>query len=293
MKALIVGYGSIGKRHARLLAPMMFEVAVVSSQVVSGYRRYDTLAQALGEFAPDYIVIATITADHAINLETLKLLGFSGQVLVEKPLFASAKQNGAPYPFIVHVAYQLRFHPVIAAMAETLGGRKVLSAHVYVGQHLDSWRTGRDTKSTYSASRAKGGGVLRDLSHELDLIHHLFGGIESSHAIAERVSDLTLDSDDVVAFVMRCKDCPVLSLQMNYIDHVARREWIVNTRDISLRADLIACTLAVNDEIEHVPCEPDDAYRAMHKALLSDHTDQLCSFEEGLRLVELIDTVSL
>jgi predicted dehydrogenase len=291
MKTLIIGYGSIGKRHARLLAPLSQELAVVSSQDVKEYTVFPSVEQALAKFSPDYVVVCTVTAQHSQSLAKLKMAGFHHKALVEKPLFSHAAENEAPYPFSIHVAYQLRFHPVIRAMKEALSHRKILSAHVYVGQHLSGWRPGRDHKSTYSASRKQGGGVLRDLSHELDLLGYLFGPIGESHALAGRVSDVTEDSEDAVAFVLRCQTCPVVSLQMNYLDYVPRREWIVNTGDYTLKADLVRNSLSVNHEVTTIPCEADDAYRAMHYAMLRDDGRDVCRFDEGLALNRLIDTV--
>ena len=135
--------------------------------------------------------------------------------------------------------------------------------------------------------------MLRDLSHELDLISHLFGPIEQSYAIGGRVGDVTVDSDDAVALALRCRACPVISLQMNYLDHVARREWIINTQDASIRADLIQGTLIINNEIKKIAYEPDDAYLAMYQAWLAGDTTRLCRFEEALALVKLIDKVAL
>lgn len=293
MKALIVGYGSIGRRHARLLAPMVDELVLVTSQKVEGYRCYPWLADALREYTPDYVVISNITSAHATSVNALKTLRFKGRVLVEKPLFHHAAEAQGPYPFPIHVAYHLRFHKVIGALAHAVADHKALSAHVYVGQHLAHWRPGHDHKKTYSATKAQGGGVLRDLSHELDLISHLFGPIEAFHAIGGRVGDVTVDSEDAVAFVLRCARCPVVSLQMNCLDHVPRREWIVNKPDVSLRADMVHGTFAIDGDVGDIAVDPDEAYRAMHEAVLSGNADKLCSYEEGLALVKLIDTVSL
>ncbi|MBY0407388.1 MAG: Gfo/Idh/MocA family oxidoreductase, partial [Rickettsiales bacterium] len=178
MKQLVVGYGSIGSRHARLLAPEAQTLAVVTAREDVPYPRFASLEKALAEFTPDYVVVCTATAQHAASLHTLKAHNYRGKLLVEKPLFASAKESEAPYPFTAHVAYQLRFHPVIQEARKRMKGEPVHSAHVYVGQHLSQWRPHRATKETYSAHAAQGGGVMRDLSHELDLVQYLFGPIQ-------------------------------------------------------------------------------------------------------------------
>ena len=293
MKILIVGYGSIGSRHARLLAPVANELAIVSSQIVKEHRVFASLAQALHSSSPDYIVISNITSAHADSLNLLKKEGYDGKVLVEKPLFSNAMQSAAPYPFPVHVAYHLRFHPLVVALKKALTGKQFLSAHMYVGQHLSTWRAGRDHKNTYSASQQKGGGVMRDLSHELDMAAYLFGEIKNHSAIAVRAGDVTLDTEDVAAFLLGCAHCPVISVQMNYLDLAKRREWIINTSDSAIKVDLIAQTLAVDGNVQNISCDADDAYRAMHHAMLKDNAKGVCTFDEALALLKLIDTVPI
>jgi predicted dehydrogenase len=292
VKALVAGFGSIGQRHARLLQPMVAQIAIVSSRPAAGYRRYESLETAITDFAPDVVVVATITSRHGESLNTLKRLGFARRVLIEKPIFAHKRESSAPYPFEIFVAYQLRFHPVVVALRRALRGQTIYTAHGYVGQHLGQWRPGRIVRETYSAHRNKGGGVVRDLSHELDLVNHLFGPIQEAQAIVARADDITVDSEDAAAFVLRTSLCPVISLQMNCLDHIPRREWIVTTKEASFKADLITQTVSQNNDVTYVACGPDDAYRAMHQALLAGDVTQLCTFGEGLALMKLIETVT-
>jgi hypothetical protein len=63
----------------------------------------------------------------------------------------------------------------MAAFAERLDGRSAITVSAYVGQDLRDWRPGRDHRTTASATQQAGGGVLRDLSHELDYLLWLFG----------------------------------------------------------------------------------------------------------------------
>jgi predicted dehydrogenase len=292
-KALVIGYGSIGSRHARLLAAECASLSVVTAREDTPYKRYPTLEQALSDTPPDYIVVCTATSQHAAALHSLKARKFSGRVLVEKPLFASSRESQAPYPFMVHVAYQLRFHPVIQEARKRLAHEAVHSAHVYVGQHLAQWRPHREVKETYSAHAAQGGGVMRDLSHELDLVQYLFGDIQAHQALAVKVSDITHDSEDAAGFLLTTKRCPLISLQMNYLDHTPRREWIINTAGQTMKLDLITKTLEHNSEVLHFPYEADDAYRAMHRAVLHENAAGVCRFDEALAINALIDTVPI
>lgn len=288
MRALVVGYGSIGGRHARVLAELGHEVAVVSRRPLDVPRRYPTLAEALTAETPEYVVIATATAEHRASLEHLAALDYTGRVLVEKPMFAHV----APLP--AHkfrggwVGYNLRFHPVVRALRARMAGETVLSAQFAVGQHLSQWRPGRDYATTYSASAAAGGGVLRDLSHELDLATWLLGPPQRLTALGGRLGDLAMDADDAWSLLCVHTTCPLVSLHLNCVERTPRRDIHLTTLRHSLRADLIGGRLWIDGVAEDVPCERDDSFRAMHGAALGDGAD-LCDLASGLAIVNMID----
>lgn len=290
MKTLVVGYGSIGKRHARLLAPLSDELALVTQQAISDFPCYKTIQVALEKMQPDYVVICSATAQHATDMVALKTAGYTGKVLVEKPIFNDITQSGAPYPFTVYVGYQLRFHVVVAALKKALEGKRLQSARGYVGQHLSQWRPDRDVKETYSAHRTQGGGVMRDLSHELDLAQFLFGEVTAHSGVAQRKADVTVDSEDSADFKLACTHCPDVQVHMNYLDEKPTRYWQVQTGAGEIYADLIAKTLTIVGTPHAFSCEADDAYITMHKAALAD-APEICHFAEGMNVMQIIEAV--
>ena len=290
MNILIVGYGSIGKRHARILRPLASNVGIVTAQQAMDYHIFRSLEEALSAQSWDYVVICTVPAQHADNLNVLKHAGFAGKVLVEKPLFVSSHENDGPYPFTIFVGYHLRFHKVILALKQALQGRRIISAKARVGQHLSLWRPGRDPKDTYSAHISQGGGVMRDLSHELDLAQYLFGEILQHTGKAERLSDVTVDSEDSATFMLKCAICDNVEIHMNYLDEVPHREWFIETDKGRITADLIRRSITIGDDTQLIACESDDAYSAMHSAMLNKQ-DQVCSFNEAMNIVNIIDAV--
>ena len=118
--ALVIGAGSIGKRHQRVLTGLGMTVGMVSRH--GGPGTWTDLDAAVPALAPGYVVVATETADHGRVLDRLAALDYRGRVLVEKPLFA------APRPLPDHrfatlaVGYNLRFHPILRhlVLAQTI-----------------------------------------------------------------------------------------------------------------------------------------------------------------------------
>ena len=287
--ALVVGLGSIGERHARLLGDLGLDVAVVSrhgARAKAG--SFPALEDALAEVSPDYVVVANETAAHRPTLVSLVAAGFAGRVLVEKPLFdrlAAVPEHRFAASF---VGYNLRFHPVLQELGRVLADERAISAHLYVGQYLPDWRPGRDYRKTASASRRAGGGVLRDLSHELDYLSWLFGRCERLAALGGRFSTLEIDSDDVQGLLLAFERCPVATAQLNYLDRRGTRNLIVNTAKRTIVADLIRSTLTIGSEEKAFPLARDDTYLALHRGVLSNAHEGLCTLDEGAGVLELI-----
>lgn len=275
-------------RHARLLTELGQRTAVVSSRDVDFPLRFDTLKAALAEHAPDYVVIANATNLHYDTLTTLRSQGYSGLVLVEKPLF----DRYQPLPEGTGetlVGYNLRFHPVIQRLAQRLRSERILSVQAYAGQYLPGWRPATDYRESYSADATRGGGVLRDLSHELDYLGWLLGGWTRVSALGGHLSSLEITSDDIFTLLMSTPGCPAVTLQLNYLDRPGRRLLVINTDQHTIEADLVAGTLQVDGEREHFKSERDNTYRAMHEAALSTDRTTLCSLSEGLSTMKLIE----
>lgn len=287
---LVIGQGSIGQRHSRILAELGLAAWAVSRRPSTNPQVLPSLATALEQARPSYVVIASATAEHRDDLAALAHLGFAGRVLVEKPLFSAPAPLPDHHFAALHVAYNLRYHPLVQRLRALCLEDRVCSAQVYVGQYLPSWRPNSDYRASYSAHAAQGGGVLRDLSHELDYLMWLVGDWRAVTAAGGQVSDLDIDSDDVFTLLMRTERCPLVSVQMNYLDRVGRREITINTASRTLRADLVANTLWVDGtETRFPPLDRDLTYRNMHIDLLQAGGAALaCSLGEGQSVMDLI-----
>ncbi len=294
MKALVIGYGSIGSRHARILSQRLgCDTAVLSSRDVDFPNVYRSLDDALVRHDPDYVVIANQTNLHFEAVSRLAATGFTGRVLIEKPIFETVRQMPAASVKHVAVAYNLRFHPLIRKLREQVVGRDIISVHAYVGQYLPTWRPNQDYRRSYSASRIQGGGVLRDLSHEFDYLTWLFGEWKSMATLGGHFSSLEIDSEDLFVLLAQTSRCAAMTIQMSYLDRSATRRVIVNTPDHTIEIDMIGGTISVDGEVEVITVERDFSYVEMHQTYLYGNAGELCSVEEGLRLLYMIDCAEL
>lgn len=288
--SIVVGQGSIGLRHAEVLRSLGHHVTSVSRR--PGFDHV-SLADALAALDPaadvPYVVIATETEHHLVSLDDVESAGFVGPLLIEKPLFHRASPR--PPRDRTFVGYNLRFHPGLASVREFCRDAAPISVQIHAGQDIRTWRPGRDIQNTASAT-PRSGGVLRDLSHELDYILWILGPWRRVAAIGGVRTSLGLASDDVFHVMLEMESGVIVSLELNYLDAPARRTIHATSESGSLHADLIEGTVLDRGTTSHLHVERNDTYRLMHQAIIHNPTDdRLCSMDQGVRVVELIDAI--
>lgn len=291
-KVLVIGYGSIGKRHTEVLQQMGYSVSIVSGHLeMSGVSIYRDPAAAFKANHFDYIVIATPTARHAETLQQLKpFLSANDIVFVEKPLFSDLSQLVDTNGWRIVVGYVLRAHPLLRRVKQLTSGRKLYSCRCSCGQYLPDWRPGTDYKKCYSAHRDQGGGVLRDLSHELDYLQMIAGCWTNVTAIGGKFSNLDIQSDDQFSLLMTSKKCPLCECHVDYLSRKAHRDLRVEFEDGSIHLDFIAGTLKYNGQVvETVKLERNDMFRTMHEEAMKFDLTYLASLEEAMNTMSLIE----
>lgn len=289
MRILVVGYGSIGARHSRIAASLGMQVACVSANADCPYQRFDTVANAIATFAPDRVVVANPTARHANTVGELARTGFDGGVLIEKPVYASPDDTPELGKLRAYVAYNLRFHPLIQALRSRIAEVPAFySASFRSGQYLPQWRPGTDYRQSYSASIEQGGGVLRDLSHEIDLALWLCGPAHRVAALGGHLSDLEIRSDDVFSTLSVNARCPAVSIGINYLDRMPQRSISLNGPDLTAVLDLVNGSLNVNGQVTGLVAERDVTYIAQLEAFVADDVSTLCTLDQGIDVVRFI-----
>lgn len=292
MKVLVIGYGSIGQRHVRILGELGCRVAVVSRRAVSFSPCFETVKDAMTGWSPDYVVVASRTHEHGKVVQDLVRYGFQGNVLIEKPLFDKIAE--LPHHGFAHaaVAYNLRFHPLIIRLGEMLRPPvSIITANIHVGSYMPGWRPDTDYRKSYSAKRAEGGGVLRDLSHELDYSNLLFGSWRRLTAMGGRLGALEIDSDDAYSILMETELCPLVTIHMNYLDLTPRREISININKETIFVDLIGNTLRINDNGETYDVDRDETYRRQHLAMINGEPHGPCTIKEAMETMVTIEAV--
>jgi predicted dehydrogenase len=216
-RALVVGCGSIGQRHIRNLkalgVPQILAVDTVPNSLERatqlGANPYDNLEAALAD-EPEAAIVSTPPDMHLAAARATLETG--SRILIEKPIAASLEGVDAVLDLakrrksVLCVGYNLRFHSgllKVKALLESGAIGRLLTLQAEFGQYLPDWRPGRDYRTVYNARATEGGGILLDASHEIDYARWLAGEIVAVFAVAEKLSDLELDAEDVALLTVR------------------------------------------------------------------------------------------
>ena len=296
LSALIIGYGSIGRRHAEILQKMdmISNVAICTSQFDIPYETIRSLEE-IPKLNPDYIVISSNTSSHKKQLMFLEENLIGKNILVEKPLFDSF-DNLEINKNQVFVDYNLHFHPLLIKIKEKISYKHLWNIDVFCGSYLPEWRPRRDYRETTSAKKGAGGGVLLELSHELDYVRWIAGALDVEHVQNCKVSDLEIETDDLLLFTGRSERCPHVHISLNYFTRRPMRQILIDGECISIQADLIANTASVYEhnnwsEFSWPQLQRNDTYLAQHKAIINGDFSNVCTYKEGLETMRLIDSI--
>lgn len=299
MKALIIGFGSIGKRHYDILGGLLgFEnISVVSRRENGADRSYRYLAEVKDIVEYDYFVIASKTCEHFKDLNYINDSVTGKTILCEKPLFEKSL-NIENLKNEVYVGYNLRFHPVVLKCKELLGEYgKVFSSRSYIGQYLPSWRPGMDYRESYSAKAEEGGGIMLDCSHDIDIIQFLFGQIKFFNAYDDKISELEITSDDYFAMIGKTELGINFTLNMDYISKKPARTIEINTEEATILADIVGKTIIItrkDGETEGLyfpDVERNTTYIAMHESVIKNKNNHCAVYEDGSNLALIFDDI--
>ena len=314
-KIAVLGFGSSGRRFATLVSQRLpeAELLVYSSQRLTGESFHFTSdLSGVTKFEPTIAIICGVASDRLAMVKALpnEMRG----VLIEKPLAVNygegiqvtkeLMQRGG----ITQVGYNLRFSPSLREFkrkVDSLRFGRVLSVRAETGQYLPDWRNARDYRTTASARGESGGGVLRELSHELDYLRWIFGEVDWVSAWCGKQSDLEIDVEDTAHLTLKFaseSSLPALVGQLNldFTRHDRTRSIAAVCAEGTLRWDGI--TLRVEEwprggagwgvayaEEAWAPTSYERQWDSFYSAVTKGATPEV-TVEDGLAVLSVIDS---
>ena len=230
--ALVVGCGSIGRRHLQNLA----------AREIRGLRAFDPDPERLAVIERELRVTTSLDIDEAyqgVDMavicsppashidQGLDAIARGCHVLIEKPLAADLDgvstliaAADAQMGQTVMVAANFRFDPAVRharSLIQAGAVGEVRSVRLQFGQYLPEWHPSEDYRQGYSASRRLGGGVILDRIHEIDLMRWLLGEPVSVYCAGGKLSDLEIETEDVGEMILRFQSGAVGSIHVDYL----------------------------------------------------------------------------
>ena len=254
MRVLIIGLGSIAKKHITALRSLSekFEIfALRSSLDAENYEDVSNIFNLDNEIF-DFAIISNPTHLH---LNYIKLLTYKSiPLFIEKPPVHSlenldeilnlvSKKN-----LITYIACNLRFHPCINFLKDKIDNQelRINEINIYCGSYLPDWRPGVNFRKIYSADKKMGGGVHLDLFHEIDYAIWLFGQPKSYNSFKRSVSSLAIDSIDYANYILQYDEFTA-SIILNYYRKKTKREIEIVLKNKTWTVDLLENTIKNDD----------------------------------------------
>jgi len=270
-----------------------------------------TVEQALS-LNPDAAIIATPATKHIEVSITLANAGI--HLLIEKPISATSDGVSGLIDVcqskntILMTGYNLRFQPALQEFRKQILDRKIgkiLSVRAEVGQYLPSWRPKTDYRKAVSAQAKMGGGVLLELSHEIDYIGWIFGDYSWVKSHVSKQSDLEIDVEDSANMIFGVNSNQdneiIVSLNMDFIRHDNIRQCIAIGDEGSLSWDAIKGEVSLfqkNSDTWRVifsqPTERDYTYQnEIDNFIAAIEQDEKITItgEDGLKTVRVIEAI--
>jgi predicted dehydrogenase len=308
----IVGLGSIGRRHLRILKEMRPEIEVTLIRSGSGQnwpeeKLAKNTVHSIDEAVGEGIQAAIISSPAPLHLlQAVELANAGVHLLIEKPLSHTIEginkflNKLLTKGITVLIGYVLRYDPCARKFKEILESGSIgqfLHANVECGSYLPDWRHEQDYRKTVSALPELGGGVLLELSHELDYIQWFFGEIKSVQANLYNSGFLGIEVEESADLIMTNEDGMPVSVQLDFNRRQSTRRCTVHGTKGELTWNAITkqviCHLAGGEpEVESFDFEHDHIYLKQLQHFLDcieNEASPLVTLQDGLAVLRLVE----
>jgi predicted dehydrogenase len=250
MKVLIIGLGSIGKKHVAALQQVDAAIEIFALRSSTIFEEIENVKSIINHHEIpsdiDFIIISNPTSEHFKAIKQFSEKNIP--LFIEKPLFHQLEI----IDFITsttYVACNLRFHPCINWLKnniEKLG--RINEVNIYCGSYLPDWRKGIDFRKNYSSQPEMGGGAHLDLIHELDYCCYLFGKPTSSHKLLKSNSSLKIDAIDYANYQLEYENFAA-NITLNYFRKGTKRQIEIVAENETWLIDLVGNKIMKDAEI--------------------------------------------
>tara|TARA_B100000965_G_C19581836_1_gene753925 strand:- start:1217 stop:2182 length:966 start_codon:yes stop_codon:yes gene_type:complete len=263
-KILIIGSGSIANKHIENLIDLKiknifvlikndlekkrFEKKNLSKIIFIKFREIDTWLSNQILFA----IIANSTNNHHKYIKYL--IKKKINIFCEKPisnqinLIRKLRKEIIQKKIIFFMNYQLREHNLVKKLKKLLVKEKVFNVSLKITHNLKYWRKNKIRTNSYYIDKKKGGGVIFELIHEVNLINFLFGKIDKISTFRKNL--FLKRAEDQAASIFKTKKGVIGTLFQDMISPVKQRYIEVCSENKIFKLDFEENTLTLKTRLK-------------------------------------------
>lgn len=319
-RILIVGTGSIGERHFNLVRKYYpaSKLGVLQREASCKElpENFDFLFRNEKEainFLPTIAIVANPAPFHIQIALSLARVGC--HLLIEKPISDQVQgvreliNECRDNKIALSVGYNLRFLPSLEKFKSIIDSGligKIYLIEANFGKNLAQWRPNIDYRNSVTANYRLGGGVLLEISHEIDYLQWIFGEIRWVMANVRKISKLNMDAEDFASLSFGLKgqnEAAALTLVLDCFRCDARRGCVVAGELGSIKWDAVAGTVSTINyqssnwvEVFRDHVNPNYSYERQLQSFIDDAlngSEPMVTGESALRTLEVVSAAKL
>ena len=236
---LVIGYGSIGRRHVfNILKNTNFKIIIISKRnkiIKNDFKQIsqnilDNRLEISNSLEKSFLQnpkIAFISNETSKHISVgIKLAKKGIDIFIEKPLSNSLHDIKEFEKIIINkklismVGCNFRFFPPFKEIRKLVDKKimgQIYSIQLENNSYLPDWHPYENYEKGYAANKNLGGGVTLTQIHELDYLCWIFGLPIEVTTIMDKISTLKIDVDDISESIIKFANSSIAKIHLDFI----------------------------------------------------------------------------
>ncbi len=319
---LIIGLGSMGERYFKIIRKNYpnIQIGLCRSrkninELKTNKKKciyFDTIDSAILS-KPDFAILCNPSSFRTKLLK--KLIENKIDLIIEKPVSNSSKNLieldvlAKRKKVKILVGYNLRYLESLKYFKKIINDNiigKWISVHSDVGQNIKLWRKNKDYRESVSISKKLGGGVLLELSHELDYINWIFGPLKwvQAKTISKKFFDSNVEyAANLIIGTKKIANHELITVKMDFVRYDKTRTcyvigengsilWDCNknlVKKFDINSNRWRTIFKGKDNISQTYVNQIETMMNLKK----NNLDPYVKFEDGVKVVNIIEAAKL
>ena len=307
---LIIGTGNIAKRHIQNILEKRPKCKfLIYKRTDSKHDEYfdknrHLIINTTNDICPidkqSAAIICSPASHHSNDIKRMLKKGF--HIFVEKPFLIKTNhikpliQLSKIKKKVTQVGFNMRYTKRLLKMKQILKNNTNAIRNVKIKVFTDfrTWRKNKDFKSTVTFNRNLGGGVINELSHEVDYLVFLFG--KPTHVKVNNIlnQDIQIDVEHHIESIFWYKNLDLqITLEANMLAKNNKRICEVNLDNTKIKINHLSNIISITDKkIKNIKFD-DDINFSYQKEISHFFKSIKNNAESELSFAKCIDTQNI